>query len=209
MMVVTDRTRSVRPLWEQVGMLAQAGAEMVILREKDLGYDERLELAARCLEECETWEVPFSINSDIDVARKLDVCRIHLPMDLLRTSDLGDFSLVGASVHSPEEAAEAESLGADYIVAGHVYRTSCKSSDPRGLQFIRDVCQAVEIPVYGIGGINGSNFKDVIDAGATGVCCMSSAMEAQDPEAFVRGFSLRSAIIHKCITRHRRDAIHP
>ena len=49
---------------------------------------------------------------------------------------------------------EAERLGATYVTAGHIFTTDCKKGlPPRGLDFLKNVCDAVTIPVYGIGGI--------------------------------------------------------
>ncbi len=67
---------------------------------------------------------------------------------------VSDFHTVGTSIHSVSEAVEAEKLGASYLTAGHIYVTDCKKGlPPRGLPFLQHVCQAVQIPVYGIGGI--------------------------------------------------------
>ena len=76
---------------------------------------------------------------------------------------------------------EAQSLGCTYITAGHVFETDCKKGLPgRGLDFLRNVCAAVDIPVYGIGGIDADNIVLIRDAGASGACLMSSLMISED-----------------------------
>ena len=88
--------------------------------------------------------------------------------------------MLGASVHSVQEALEARELGATYVTAGHVFCTDCKKGVPaRGLSFLREVCHAVDIPVYGIGGINEENYSEVLDQGAAGYCLMSEAMKME------------------------------
>lgn len=192
MIVITSRNLCARPFLEQVELLARAHPEMIILREKDLCYDELLSLASQCLEICERCRTPLAINSNMDVARELNVCRIHLPIQLLREAeDLSDFSLVGASVHSVEQAREAEDLGVDYVLAGHVYHTACKPEDPRGIPFIEAISEAVDIPVYGVGGITPENYHDVMRAGAAGVAVMSSAMTEPEPSDLVQRLSRR------------------
>ena len=192
MIVITSRNLCARPFLEQISLLAAAHPEMIILREKDLCYDELLALAAQCLEICERHNVPLAINSNMDVARELNVCRIHLPMQLMReTEDFGDFSLVGASVHSVEQAREAEDLGADYVLAGHVFRTGCKDDPPRGIPFLQAICEAVEIPVYGVGGVKPENYPDIMRCGAAGAAVMSSAMTEQEPSELVQSLSRR------------------
>ncbi len=90
------------------------------------------------------------------------------------------FPVFGTSVHSVEEAVEAEALGASYLVAGHIYATDCKKGlPPRGLTFLEKICQSVSIPVYAIGGIclDGTQLEEVIAHGAEGGCVMSGMME--------------------------------
>lgn len=87
------------------------------------------------------------------------------------------FDVIGASTHSVEDARRAKELGASYITAGHVFATDCKKGlAPRGLQFLADVCDSVDIDVYAIGGISENNMKQCIGRGAKGVCMMSGFM---------------------------------
>jgi thiamine-phosphate pyrophosphorylase len=87
------------------------------------------------------------------------------------------FRLLGASVHSVEEAREAEKLGADYVTASHIFPTACKEVlAPRGLSFLQEVKQAVTIPVYALGGIHREQIALCRSAGADGVCMMSEFM---------------------------------
>ena len=84
---------------------------------------------------------------------------------------------IGTSIHSVEDAVQAEKLGAAYVTAGHIYTTDCKKGlEPRGTCFLAEVCENVSIPVYAIGGINECNAKECIKAGAAGVCIMSGYM---------------------------------
>ena len=89
-----------------------------------------------------------------------------------------DFESVSTSIHKPEEALKAQELGADFVFAGHVFATDCKKGlPPRGLDFLRGVVGAVDIPVYGIGGINEKNIKQIMECGAAGGCMMSGFMK--------------------------------
>ena len=90
------------------------------------------------------------------------------------------FTKIGISIHSVEEAKEAERLGASYLTAGHIYATDCKRGlPPRGLGFLKEVCREVSIPVYGIGGIkfDEEQWNDMKKCGAVGGCVMSGMME--------------------------------
>lgn len=154
----------------------------VILREKDLDEYEYKELAKKALSLCPN----LILHSFPDVALELNHKRVHLPMHLLRSADISGFDLVGASVHSVEEAKEAQLLGADYITAGHIFQTDCKKDlAPRGLNFLKEVCKSVNIPVYAIGGINSSNANDAVSAGASGVCVMSGLMTCENVRKYL------------------------
>lgn len=87
--------------------------------------------------------------------------------------------ILGCSVHSVLDAIEAEKLGASYLTAGHIFATDCKRGlPPRGTDFLKQVCEAVSIPVYAIGGIGFDDGKidRVCECGAAGACIMSAFM---------------------------------
>ncbi len=190
MIAITCRKICREPFMDRVRRLAEAGPEMMILREKDLSHPDLLALASECKDICYAAGVPLSVNTDISVARELGIRRVHLPLPVLRESgELSDMELVGASVHSPSEAAEAESLGAGYLIAGHIFPTACKIGEPRGTPFLKSVCDAVDIPVYGVGGITPENYPRIISAGAKGAAVMSSAMLADDLDSLVRSLT--------------------
>ena len=96
---------------------------------------------------------------------------------------------LGASCHSVEDAKLAEKLGCTYIIAGHIYNTDCKKGlEGRGLGFLRDVVESVTIPIFAIGGITPENINDVINAGASGACIMSSSMTSESPKDLIMSF---------------------
>lgn len=178
---VTNRKLCNRPFTEQLERVCRHHPRALILREKDLSEHEYELLAEQVLEICSTYDVPCILHTYTAVARRLGCSRIHLPLPLLKTevSSLGDFSLVGTSVHSVEDAIEAEKLGASYLTAGHIYVTDCKKGlPPRGTGFLREVCLQVSVPVYAIGGIHldENQMKEIIDCGAAGGCIMSGMM---------------------------------
>lgn len=179
---VTNRRLCERPFLEQVERVCQIHPRALILREKDLTEEEYGTLAEDVLNICEKYRVDCILHSFPEVAIRLSVPRIHLPLWKLRGTEskmLSEFQMIGSSVHSAEEAQEAERLGATYITAGHVYATDCKKGlPPRGTEFLRTVCQSVNIPVYGIGGISLDEIQlqEVRACGAAGACIMSGMM---------------------------------
>lgn len=179
--VVTNRKLSSRPFLEQMERVCRLHPKAVILREKDLPEEEYAELAVKVLRLCKQYQVPCMLHTYLETAQKQDSAYIHLPLSLLRkyTGELEGFSEVGCSVHSAEEAEEAQRLGATYLTAGHVYATDCKKGlPPRGLDFLEKVCTTVTIPVYAIGGIHigTGQVQEVMAHGARGACIMSEMM---------------------------------
>ncbi|UOQ46812.1 DUF561 domain-containing protein [Gracilibacillus caseinilyticus] len=89
---------------------------------------------------------------------------------------------VGKSVHTLQEAIEAEEEGADYIVFGHVYRTQSKPGlAPKGLATLETIVNQVSVPVIAIGGIDVTNLNATLNAGAKGVAVMSTIWDADEP----------------------------
>ena len=139
------------------------------MREKDLSEEEYQALAEKVLTICQKQKCNASCTHIQMLQEKLACNAIHLPMPILRTlpkEERDAFQILGASCHSLEEAVEAEKLGCTYITAGHIYETDCKKGLPgRGVEFLRNICEAVSIPVYAIGGINPENLCEVKKAG--------------------------------------------
>ncbi len=189
---VTARAQCAEPLPQRAASLCRAGISRVILREKDLSQEAYRALAHKMLAACGSALILHSFPA---LCAELGVPRLHLPLPLLRENPAlrRAAPLLGVSVHSPEEAREAESLGASYLTAGHVFLTDCKRGVPaRGLSFLRETCAAVSLPVYAIGGISAQNLAAVREAGAAGACLMSSLMRCPDPAAEVA--ALRAAL---------------
>jgi thiamine-phosphate pyrophosphorylase len=90
------------------------------------------------------------------------------------------------SVEDPAQATAAEAAGADYLGVT-VFSTSTKpDAVPRGLRRLREICDATSLPVVGIGGIDASNARKVLETGAAGVAVVSAVAAAPDPAAATR-----------------------
>lgn len=151
--------------------------DILILREKDMQIDEYTDLAKNVSKLCKDNDVICILHSFKDVAKDTKADGIHFSFSAFSTmpeSEKKKFNIIGVSVHSKKEAKEAQKLGASYIIAGHIFETECKKGVcPRGLSFLKEICNEVDIPVYAIGGINEMNAALCIEAGAAGVCMMS------------------------------------
>lgn len=190
---LTNRKLCKDDFLNRINDIAKGKPHAIMLREKDLSLEEYEHLAIKVKEICDIHEVPLIINQNIETASKLNLSNIHLSMSDLRKykNDLHQFTNIGASVHSVLEAKEAQGLGASYLVAGHIFSTDCKKGvPPRGLSFLKEVCNCTSIPVFAIGGITKNKVKDVINAGAAGMCIMSEAMTCLSPTKLSDSFRI-------------------
>lgn len=188
-LAISNRHLCDRPFEDQIRRVCEWHPDALVLREKDLSEKEYKALAERVLYICKSFDVPCILHTYWNVALELGHDAIHLPLSLLRELSkgaqnpdnlTGSFRKIGTSVHSVEDAIEARHLGATYVTAGHIFTTDCKKGlPPRGLDFLKNVCDAVTIPVYGIGGIkfDPHQWNDLEEQGASGGCIMSGMMQ--------------------------------
>lgn len=157
------------------------------LREKDLYKNEYLKLAEKIYPICQKYRVDLILhqNYDLRLGNKYNVEGLHLSYNTFKSLNknireelIRKYKKIGVSIHSVDEAKEVENLGANYVVAGHIFKTDCKKDlEPRGLKFIQELSVILTIPIFAIGGINQENSHLVINSGAFGVCMMSSLMK--------------------------------
>ncbi|MGJ7922130.1 thiamine phosphate synthase [Neobacillus sp. LXY-4] len=184
LILVTNRTLCKGDFLQRIQQLAKGKPHAIMLREKDLSLDKYEALAKKVMAICQANGVSLIINQNISVAVNMKLPNIHLSMPDFRNfkNELYPFKQIGVSIHSVDEAIEAQQLGASYLIAGHIFSTDCKKGvPPRGLSFLEDVCDSVTIPVFAIGGITSNRLKDIANTGAKGVCIMSEAMTCLNP----------------------------
>jgi len=186
--LVTDRSLSLgRSLVEVVREAVAGGVTCVQLREKDCSTREFLEEALLLKELLRPQGLPLIINDRVDIALAIGADGVHLgqsDLPILHARRLlGPDCLIGISAESLDDALEAEQQGADYIGISPVFSTPTKTdtAPALGLEGLRRIREQVRIPLVGIGGINLSNARQVIDAGADGVAVVSAIMSAESP----------------------------
>jgi thiamine-phosphate pyrophosphorylase len=184
--LVTDQAScNGRPLEGLVRQAVEAGVNLVQLRQKELPAGKLLELGRRLMPAVRGNGAALVVNDRLDVAMALEADGVHLgggslPVDAVRRL-VGDEMLVGASVHSREQAMRAEGEGADYLVLGTIFETaSHPGRAPSGTELLSEVVSAVRIPVIAIGGINVRNACSVMAAGAAGVAVIRAIQSAED-----------------------------
>ncbi|GHU04966.1 thiamine phosphate synthase [Spirochaetia bacterium] len=194
---VTDRRLAPENFLDQIRAVASSGVNGIALREKDFSVEEYERLAREVSAICEASGIDFIVHHFVDVAEKLQARRIHLPLSTLEKhvdikKRLGGVQ-IGVSIHSAEEGRRASGFGADYLIAGHIFKTQSKEGlEGRGLFFLEEIAKGIALPVYAIGGISAENIRSMRDAGASGVCVLSPYMQSACPATLTSGF--RSAL---------------
>jgi thiamine-phosphate pyrophosphorylase len=194
--VITDETVQSRYSHVELAEMAAAGgADVVQLREKrDVSTQALLQAARRIREGLAGTDCVLAVNDRVDVALAAGAGLVHLGRRDLPTCDareiVGEGVAIGATANDLEEAIEAAKGPADYLGVGPVFGTSSKA-DPAptlGLQGLREIVDAVDLPVVAIGGITADRVADVLDAGAHGVAVLSDVVCAKRPTERVRIF---------------------
>ena len=192
--LVTDRAVSRRPLLPVVEECLSAGLRAVQLREKDLAVRDLLNLAESLRQATRRHGARLVINDRADVALAAGadgVQRTHtsLPVTALRRI-IEPPALVGASVHSKDEAWQAVDDGADFLFFGPIYDTPSKRQygKPQGLPALEELVLAVERPVIAIGGITPERVRDALAAGAAGVAVIAAILRADRPADATKAF---------------------
>jgi thiamine-phosphate diphosphorylase len=164
------------------------GATVVQLRLKDAETAEVVAVGAPILAACRAAGVVFVVNDDVEAALRLGADGVHLGQgDAGAERALEDRLVLGLSAGSVEEAEAAEAGGASYVGAGPVWATPSKpdAGPPLGPAGLAAICDAVTVPVVGIGGVDASNAADCIRAGAAGVAVIRAVAELRALRAAV------------------------
>jgi thiamine-phosphate pyrophosphorylase len=174
----------------------RGGVTIVQYREKNASTRRMIEEADALCRLCRGAGVPFIVNDRLDVALAVDADGVHvgqddLPAKLARRL-LGRGKILGVSAGSVEEARQAVGDGADYIGASPVFSTPTKTDapPPLGVEGLRRMAKAVELPVVAIGGITQANAAAMREAGAAGIAVVSALVGAEDVEAAARELRL-------------------
>lgn len=185
---VTDRSwLGEETLYEQVEKALKGGATFVQLREKELDEEHFLEEAIALKELCHKYHVPFVINDNVKIAKKMDADGVHVGQSDMEADDvrkiLGEDKILGVSAQTVEQAVLAEKMGADYLGVGAVFSTSTKKdASAISKERVKAICEAVHIPVIAIGGITADNILTLKGSGICGIAVVSAIFAAKDIE---------------------------
>lgn len=183
-----------RPVTDLEALLRAAltgGADIVQLREKELGRAEIERAAGTFRRVADTFSALFILNDDPELAQICDADGVHVGQDDVSAEQarevMGPDAIVGLSTHSEEQIAASAGRPVDYISVGPIWETPTKEGRPGvGLELISHAAANAPHPFFAIGGIDPSNAGEVIGAGAERLCAVRAIRDAADPEAAAR-----------------------
>ncbi len=176
---------------ETANQAIHGGAKTIQLRDKPGNMKELLPIAQQLRSLCAEHHVLFIVNDYLDLALATDADGLHLGQDDLpipvARKLLPIDKILGCSTTSVDQATTAESESADYIAVGSIYPTPSKETAVVvGLERLRQIRQAVSLPLVAIGGITKNNAAEVMAAGADSEAVISAILQAKDIEKATR-----------------------
>lgn len=189
---ITDSTKydDEEAFFADVFAALKGGVDLIQLREKELSDEAVYARALRIKKEADKYNTPLIIDDRVEVAKKLGV-GLHLGDDDMSIKEaraiLGDEALIGASVKTVARAKEAEEEGASYFGTGALFPTQTKViTRPTSLETFRAIKEAVDVPVFAIGGINEETLPKLKGLPMDGICVVSAIQYAKNPEGAVK-----------------------
>ena len=189
---ITDSTNySEKEFLYRVEQALQGGATILQLREKEKSTRDYMELAEKVHTVAKRYQVPLIIDDRVDVALAIDAEGVHvgqsdMPVETARRL-MGENKIIGATTKTVPQALEAYEQGADYLGVGAIYPTTTKVKTVlTSTDTLREICDAVPIPVNAIGGLNKDNIDVLAGIPIAGICAVSAIMKAEDPKQAAR-----------------------
>jgi hydroxymethylpyrimidine kinase/phosphomethylpyrimidine kinase/thiamine-phosphate diphosphorylase len=192
--LITDDDRDGR-LAERVAAALAGGARLVQYRDKGRSAAEQAAVGRELAALCRRAGALFLVNDSAELARACGADGVHLGQGdgsiAAARSVLGPGRIVGVSTRTVAQARRAEAEGADYIGLGAMFPTGSKAdAELVGPARLRQVRQAVRLPIVAIGGITRENAGEVIDAGVDAVAVISAVMADPQPTLAARELAL-------------------
>ncbi len=169
-----------------VRKVLKTGVNMVQYRSKEGTDLEKLSEAKALSKLCKEFGALLIINDRTDLALAVDADGVHLgqddmPSKIVRNL-IGEDMLIGKSTHCLDQLYIAQAENCDYLGVGPVNSTKTKpSTQPVGINYVREALQNASLPWFAIGGINSSNLNELYTTGSQKIAVSGAIMNASDP----------------------------
>lgn len=176
------------PLADAVRESLEGGVTFLQYREKHADEDRMIKEASELKGICVEYHVPFVINDSVELALRIDADGVHVGQSdqaaAIARNAIGPDKILGVSVQTVAQALQAEKDGADYLGVGAVFPTDSKSDAVEvSHEILKEICDAVSIPVVAIGGIHAENIFELKDSGIAGIAVISAIYGKEDTGA--------------------------
>ncbi len=199
---VTDQSwlKEGETLLDVVKEVLKNGATFLQIREKDLSETDFEEEAKKLQDICKEYHVPYVVNDNVEIAIKIEADGVHVGQSDIKGRDIramiGADKILGISAGTVEEAISAEQAGADYIGVGAIFGTSTKKNARNmTMDRLKEIVDAVTIPVVAIGGINASNILEFVGSKVDGVAVVSAIFAAKNPGEATKDLLLKAQMV--------------
>jgi thiamine-phosphate pyrophosphorylase len=137
------------------------------LRLKKGSLKKKLIIGKKIKKICKKFNVKFLINDDVFITKKLNADGCHLgqkDMSILKARKLIGNKIIGVTCHNSVKLSKiALKNKADYIALGAFYNSKTKKIKYRAsINLLRKVKKITKTPIVAIGGINSSNYKNLL-----------------------------------------------
>ena len=165
----------------------RAEVSLIQIREKSLTAKQLFELASEAARLTKNSKTKLLVNDRADIAQAAEADGVHLPANSLPAeivrANFGEGFIIGVSAHSLEDVERAKSAGANFATFSPVFATASKAKygAPQGVAKLREVAETFEgFPVIALGGIDENNFREALEAGASGIAAIRFLNDAEN-----------------------------
>jgi len=188
--IIDTQSLKGRDSLEITRQVIRGGAKVIQLRDKTMKKKGLLPIAQALTNLCKENGALFIMNDNLDIALAAGADGLHIGQEDLSVSAARKLApldmIIGCSVFNAAQAKQAVADGADYVAVGAIFPTPSKDTVVLGLEPLRQVKQAVAVPVVAIGGINLNNLTEVKKAGADSIAVIGAVLGADSPEKAAR-----------------------
>ncbi len=135
------------------------------------------------------------INDDLELALKIDADGVHVgqedkSLEYIFQEQLPPNFIVGATVHNENELFKVEKFPIHYMGVGPVFGTNSKKLElpPLGIKGLKHIHSLTSKPIFAIGNIQLTNYKDIVSFGVEGIVLLSAFVLADNPIEIIYKF---------------------
>ncbi len=169
---------------ELIEIAARNNISLIQIREKKLSARLVFEIARAAVKITQNTGTKLLVNDRADIALAANADGVHLTARSLSAGAIRrafpkDF-IIGVSTHTIEEAGNAKNQTADFVTFSPIFSIPNKDK-LQEIKNLREVCEKLKpFPVIALGGIDETNYKSVLENGASGFAAIRFLNDAEN-----------------------------